>query len=260
MFVGAGDIGDCASDGARLTAEILDRIDGTVFTAGDNAYVYGTTDEYARCYDPYWGRHKARTRPSPGNHDYYTDEAAPYFAYYGERAGPAGRGYYSYTAGAWHVVSLNSNVDVSAGSAQLAWLAADLAASRTPCALAYWHHPRFSSGWHGDDTRFVALWRALEEAGVDVVITGHDHHYERFAAMTADGALDPLRGIRSFVVGTGGHGDLRPLVGVRPNSEVRFSEAWGVLKLTLHATRYDWEFVPVAGAIFSDAGAATCRG
>jgi len=258
VFVGAGDIAECGSRGAKETARLLDDIDGTVFTAGDNAYSSGTIDQYLTCYDSTWGRHKARTRPSPGNHDYESPDAAPYYAYFGASAGPLGRGYYSYTLGAWHIVSLNSNIAANAGSKQEQWLRSDLAANRTVCTLAYWHHPVFSSGIHGmDPPKMKDIWRVLYEFHVDVVINGHDHDYERFAPQTPDGQPDAARGIREFVAGTGG-APQRHFYTIRANSEVRNDTTWGVLKLTLHAASYDWEFVPVAGKTFHDAGSAAC--
>ena len=164
VLVGAGDIADCGSGGpaesvAEATATLLDSIDGTVFTAGDNAYNAGTEAEFRDCYDHTWGRHKARTRPTAGNHEYLTPGAAPYYAYFGASAGPAGLGYYSYDLGAWHIVALNSNIDAGAASAQARWLAADLATHRTLCTLAYWHHPVFSSGDHGNDPHMQEVWR-----------------------------------------------------------------------------------------------------
>jgi hypothetical protein len=265
VFVGAGDIASCWLEtfpwfsGADETASLLDDIEGVVFTTGDNAYEDGTAREFRNCYEPTWGRHRARTRPSPGNHDYRTAEAAPYYAYFGENAGPPGRGYYSYDLGAWHIVSLNSNIAAEASSEQERWLRADLAAHPSRCTLAYWHHPVFSSGNHGNRKRMRALWSVLYEFGVDIVVNGHDHHYERFAPQTPDGALDLKRGIRQFIVGTGGT-DLYNLRTLRANSEVQNSTTWGVLKLTLRAASYDWEFIPVAGKTFHDRGTASCVG
>jgi hypothetical protein len=228
-----------------------------VFTAGDNVYPYGAAEEFRTCYSPTWGRHLARTRPSPGNHDYNTADARPYYAYFGENAGEPGRGYYSYDLGEWHLVALNSNLAADS-AAQERWLREDLAAHRVRCTLAYWHHPLFSSGaGHGSDPRLRPLWQILAEFGADVVINGHDHDYERFAPQTPDGEPDAAHGIREFVVGTGG-AKLGWFDSIRTNSEVRDSATWGVLKLTLHATSYDWEFVPVAGGRFHDAGSAVC--
>jgi hypothetical protein len=259
VFVGAGDIALCGSDGAEATARLLDGIAGTVFTLGDNAYEAGTAEQFRDCYDPSWGRHKARTRPSPGNHDYGTPGAAGYYDYFGESAGPDRRGYYSFDFGAWHVVSLNSEVDAGPESAQAQWLQADLAAHAATCTLAYWHKPLFSSGSvHGNDRHMRAIWQILAAARADVVLNGHDHIYERFAPQNVDGAADP-QGMREFVAGAGGS-NLYGIGQVQPNSEVRGIGTFGVLKLTLHATSYDWEFVPVEGGAFSDAGSASCVG
>lgn len=259
VLVGAGDIADCDSNGDEQTAALLDSIAGTVFTAGDNAYSSGSASQFARCYAPSWGRHKSRTRPSLGNHDDRSDGGAPYFAYFGGRAGVAGRGYYSYDLGSWHIIALNSNIMMKRGSPQERWLRADLAATRARCVLAYWHHPRFSSGSeHGSQPRTAPLWQALADYGADVVVAGHDHDYERFAPQSPGGAADPDRGIREFVVGTGG-ADLRPFGAPIANSEVRAADAWGVLKLTLSEGAYRWQFIPVAGKAFSDSGSARCH-
>ncbi len=257
VLVGAGDIGACDM-AAEATAKLLDTIDGTVFTAGDNAYDDGTPTEFHTCYDPTWGRHKARTRPSPGNHDYHSLGAAPYFAYFGENAGAPGLGYYSYDLGTWHIVSLNSNIDAGPGSTEERWLRADLAAHPAACTLAYWHHPVFSSGGaHGSDPHMQAIWRVLYDFRADVVVNGHDHDYERFAPQNPDGQAEADRGIREFVVGTGGQ-VLESFGKIRPNSEVHNNDTWGVLKLTLYPTSYDWEFIPVAGKTFRDSGSGSC--
>ncbi len=258
LFVGAGDVASCAWTGDEATAALLDTMPGVVWAAGDLAYQDGTADEFANCYGPSWGRHKARTRPAPGNHEYNTAGAAPYYAYFGDAAGPAGRGYYSYDVGAWHVVSLNSNVSVAAGSAQLAWLRADLAAHPAACTLAYWHHPRFtSSNAAGGDPKYQPLWQALYDANAEVVLVGHTHNYERFAPQTPAGAADPARGVRQFVVGTGG-ANLGGFVAVQPNSEFRDRAHHGVLRLELGASRYRWAFVSTDGAV-RDAGEARCH-
>jgi 3',5'-cyclic AMP phosphodiesterase CpdA len=257
VFVGAGDIGNCAQGNPEATARLLDRIPGTVFTLGDNAYPSATAEQLANCYGPTWGRHLGRTRSTPGNHEWEVSAGAPYFAYFGANgAGPSGRGYYSFELGAWHIVSLNANIAAGPGSPQLEWLRSDLAAHPASCTLAYWHHPLFSSGGNGNTPNMRDVWRILDGADADVVLSGHDHTYERFAPQTADGSFD-ARGIRSFVVGTGG----APLYGMpmmRSNSEVRENRTWGVLKLTLHASSYDWEFVPVDGQLFRDFGNAEC--
>jgi len=260
VLVGAGDIADCATATDTATAALLDQIDGTVFAAGDNAYLAGSATEFANCYEPTWGRHKRRTRPVPGNHDYLSAGAAPYYAYFGTHAGPPGRGYYSYDLGAWHVVAINSDegTPTAAGSVQERWLRADLAANRTQCTLAYWHHPRFSSGAHQNNARMRDIFQALYEAGADVVVTGHDHDYEEFSRQTADGVLD-ANGIRQFVVGTGGTA-LRPFGFIQPNSATRNSDTHGVLRLTLHPTSFDWTFVPVEGGTFTDSDSRDCVG
>ncbi len=258
VLVGAGDIADCGSSGAEATAALLDAIPGTVFTAGDNAYSSGTASEYANCYDPTWGRHKARTRPAPGNHEYNTSDAAPYYAYFGANAGPSGRGYYSYDLGDWHLISLNSNIDMSVGSAQELWLRADLAATTKTCVLAYWHHPRFSSGSHGSSTESQPLWQALYDYNADVVVVGHDHNYQRFAPQTPSGAPDPVRGIREFVAGTGGRSHYSFSTPIA-NTEAYNTDTWGVLKLTLDAASYSWEFIPIAGGTYRDSGTGACH-
>jgi hypothetical protein len=263
-LVGAGDIADCNVPGDNATAALLDGIPGTVFTTGDNAYDVGSASQFTNCYGPTWGRHKARTRPAPGNHDYGTAGAAEYYRYFGAVAGDPAKGYYSYdlAQGAWHIVVVNSNcstVSCAAGSPQEQWLRADLAASGAPCTVAYWHHPRFSSANHGSDAKLGPIWQALFDAGADLVLAGHDHTYERFGPQRPDATPDPAFGIRSFVVGTGGrsHYAFRtPL----PSSERRDSTTFGVLRLTLRATGYDWGFVPVAGGQFTDSGSGFCHG
>lgn len=262
VLVGAGDIASCYFDGDEATARLLDEIEGTVFTLGDNAYDNGTAEEFAQCYDPTWGRHLDRTRPVPGNHDYYTDDAQGYFDYFGPLAGEPGQGWYSYDLGQWHIVALNTNCDDVGGcgedSAQLAWLVDDLGAHPSRCTLAYMHHPLFSSAGHGDEADLDAIWETLYDAGVEVVLAGHDHTYERFAPMTPGGDPDPERGITQFVVGTGG-GPLREFGEIHPHSQARNSEAFGVLQLTLLPGGYEWEFVPVEGESFTDTGSATCH-
>ena len=258
IMVGAGDIADCSNDNDAATAGLLDDIPGTVFTTGDNVYEDGAVEEYANCYAPTWGRHKSRTRPSPGNHDYHTADAAGYFAYFGSIAGEPGKGYYSYDLAAWHIIVLNSNIPVEAGSPQEQWLRADLAAHPVACTLAYWHHPRFSSGVvHGSDASVQPLWQALYDYGADVVLNGHEHNYERFAPQDPDGRADPARGIRQFVVGTGGRSHYAFGIPIA-NSEVRNDDTYGVLKLTLHPASYTWEFVPEAEKTFKDSGESPC--
>jgi hypothetical protein len=253
VLVGAGDIANCSRSQDEQTAQLLDNIPGTVFTAGDNAYVDGTYTEYLNCYDPNWGRHKSRTKPSPGNHDYLTSGAAGYFQYFNNIPS-----YYAYELGSWRIYSLNSEISVSATSAQVTWLQNDLAANPRQCVLAYWHRPRWSSGSnHGDSTSMQTLWQILYNAGAELVVNGHEHHYERFAEMNASGAaVSP--GLREIVVGTGG-APLYPFGSPKAASQVRNNTAYGVLKLTLHAASYDWQFVPIPGATFTESGSSNCH-
>ena len=259
IFVGAGDIASCVSNGDESTAALLDSIPGTVFTLGDNVYESGTPGEYQDCYEPTWGRHKARTRPAPGNHDYETRNATGYFGYFGSSAGDPLKGYYSFDLADWHIIVLNDNIARSAGSPQERWLRADLAAHPKSCTLAYWHAPRFSSGAvHGDDPSGGAFWQALYDANADLVLGGHDHEYERFVPQTPAGVADPARGIREFVVGTGGRSHYS--LGRREaNSEIFDATTFGVLKLTLSPGRYTWQFIPIVGQSFTDSGSGVCH-
>ncbi|HKC47975.1 MAG TPA: Ig-like domain-containing protein [Gemmatimonadales bacterium] len=260
VFVGAGDISDCGNDNDEATAKLLDGIAGTVYTLGDNVYSNGTATEFSQCYDPTWGRHKARTKPAPGNHDYNTAGATGYFGYFGALAGPSGRGYYSFDLGNWHIISLNSEVSMSAGSAQETWLRADLAASTKQCTLAYWHKPRFSSGTnHGSLSSAQPLWQALYDFGAEIVLNGHEHNYERFAPQTPTGAADPAKGIREIISGTGGESHYNDEGTPLANSEVFNGTTFGVLKLTLGAGTYSWQFIPVAGQSFTDSGSGSCH-
>jgi len=259
VLVGAGDISNSGSGDSQTAALVNNLPNATVFTTGDNAYNSGTASEFSSYYDPTWGAFKARTRPAPGNHDYNTSGATGYYNYFGTLAGPSGRGYYSYDLGNWHIVSLNSEVSMSVGSAQETWLRSDLAASSTPCTMAYWHKPLFTSGAnHGPDTSTRPLFQALYDHNADLVVTGHNHQYERFAPMTPTGTLDTTNGIRQFVAGMGGASHYS-FGTIQPNSEARNSTAYGVLKLTLHSNSYDWEFVPVAGQTYTDNGTTACH-
>jgi calcineurin-like phosphoesterase family protein len=250
----AGDIASCSSGNqSSATARLVDRVPGMVLTLGDNAYPDGTTANY-RCYNTTWGRFKSRTHPAPGNHDYHQSGAPGYFSYFGSAAGPRGRGYYSFNAGAWHIVSLNSESNLSA---ETTWLKADLAASRAKCTLAYWHQPLFTSGAvHPPATRMRPLYTILYNAGAELVLSGHNHQYERFAPQTPTGGLDRSRGIVQFVAGTGGNG----LYGFRSpmrNSQVRY-RGYGVLRLELRPSGYTYSFVPVSGS-FRDTGSGSCH-
>ncbi len=265
VFVGAGDIASCDDlAGAEATAKLIEKIPGTVFAVGDLAYPDGSDENFAKCYNPTWGRFKDRTRPAPGNHEYHSDGASGYNHYFGAVAGDPKKGYYSYDLGAWHMIALNSEcADVGgcdASSAQGQWLKQDLAQHPTVCTLAYFHKPLFSSGGkHGNDASMKPLWDALYHAGADIVINGHDHNYERFAPQDPSGKADPDHGIREFVVGSGGKNSHRSMGSPQSQSEVRNGDTFGVLKLTLHAASYDWEFVPEAGKKFTDTGAGKCH-
>lgn len=263
-LLAAGDIAGCGVTGDEATGLLISTMPGTVVPLGDIVYESGSPEEFAGCYATNWGNFKERTRPTPGNHEYYTPGAAGYFGYFGTLAGDPAKGYYSYDLGAWHVVSLNGNCEIAVGcepdSQQDLWLAADLAAHPNACTLAYAHQPRFSSGAdHGSHTNLDPLWQTLYDAGVDLALAGHDHTYERMAPQNPSGAADATFGIREFVVGTGGgshDGFATPL----PTSEVRAGDTFGVLKLTLRSNAYEWQFVPEAGKTFTDSGSGTCHG
>jgi len=263
ILVGAGDIADCKDlSGAEATAKLLDQLPGTVMAVGDLAYPDGSKENFV-CYDKTWGRAKSRTRPAVGNHEFHSLGGTPYFDYFGPAAGDQKTGYYSYELGTWHIIVLNSECQgvggCQAGSPQEKWLRADLSTHPAACTLAYWHKPLFSSGGaHGNDLTVKPLFQALYDGNADVVITGHDHDYERFAPQTPDGSADAKRGIREFVVGTGGKNH-RPFGEPKPNSEVRDATAFGVLKLTLKPNSYDWQFLPEAGKTFTDSGSGVCH-
>jgi hypothetical protein len=285
LLVGAGDIARCYEPedptsitppeltAAESTAVLLDRIPGTVMAIGDNAYEFGSSSDYLLCYDPTWGRHKGRTRPAAGNHEYLTPDAAGYFAYFGLTASPP-TGYYSYDLGSWHVIVLNSTPQwagcpppktspdegrACVGDAvQRTWLARDLAVHPRRCTLAYFHHPRYSSGLHGSLYEMQQFWDILYSADVDVVISGHDHLYERFAPQDPEGHADERQGIRQFTVGTGG-AELYPFTTIIPNSEVRINTAHGVLALRLDRGRYQWAFIAVTGETVLDSGMGECH-
>jgi hypothetical protein len=245
--------------GHRMTSNRILAIDPTVaLTLGDNQYPSGTLSDFQRHYGSTWGRLKAKTRPSPGNHDYDTAGAAGYFAYFGKLAKPAGRSYYGFDLGGWHLISLDSNIDVQAGSRQERWLRADLAGTTKRCILAYWHHPRFTSGAHQGDNPWVGpFWNALYTARADVVLNGHEHNYERFTRQNPAGRATP-QGIRQFVVGTGGV-DLLGFAAPKPNSQVRRSNTWGVLVLVLRPRSYEWRFVSEDGDVVDHGGPVACH-
>ena len=266
----AGDIARCAypdpaysgaaATAATVAAGLAQDPQAVVLALGDLTYPRGAAKEFSDCYAPTWGRFKDRTWPAPGNHEYYTPGAKPYFAWWGARAG---RGYYSFELGTWHIISLDSNLAPAQHAAQLDWLRADLAAHPAHCTLAYWHHPLYSSGGHGSVPTMRDAWKLLYDAGAELVLSGHDHDYERFAPQDADGRLDPARGIRQFVVGTGGAYPTPFLLTVA-HSEVRDSNRTGVLRLQMYAGGYGWEFVESTrlssfGVAPPDRGSAACH-
>jgi hypothetical protein len=257
VFVGAGDIANCSRSTDEATAQLLDNIPGTVFTIGDNAYPASSTADLNNCYAPTWGRHKSRTHPTVGDNDYDTAGAAGYYNYFGAAAGDPSRGYYSYNLGAWHIIHLNGECgSCKATSPQGQWLAADLAANPRACIAALHHEPLFSS--KGGDSDLRAFWNLLYAAGADIVLSGHRHNYERFARQSPTGVADPVRGIRQFVVGTGGTSLSSFGSTVAANSQIRNDRTHGVLRLTLNPTSYDWQFVPIAGQTFTDSGSTSC--
>ena len=265
VLVGAGDIASCDDlAGAEATAKLIDKIPGTVMAVGDLAYPDGSEEQFANCYGPTWGRFRQRTRPAAGNHEYHKGTPSAYNHYFGSAAGDPAKAYYSYDLGTWHIVVLNSECaevgGCAATSPQGLWLKQDLAQHPSTCTLAYFHQPLFSSGGkHGNNLEMKPFWDLLYEAAAELVINGHDHNYERFAPQDPEGHLREGRGIREFVVGTGGKNSHRRMGVVQPNSEVRNDDTFGVLKLTLHATGYDWEFVPENGKTFSDKGSGVCH-
>jgi hypothetical protein len=267
-LVGAGDIAGCkAIEGAQATAKLIDQIPGTVFAAGDLAYEHGSASEFQSCYGTTWGRFKDRTRPALGNHEYGDPTASAYFHYWGALAGPAGKGYYSYDLGLWHIVVLNTNCDApglggcGVGSPQELWLRQDLSEHPNACIAAYGHHALFSSGLfkkHAIHPELKQLWQDFYAAHADLMLVGHEHSYERFAPQDPEGRVDPVHGIREIVAGTGGRSH-DPLGFAMPNSEVRNADTFGVLKLTLSPHSYTWEFIPEEGKTFRDSGVGVCH-
>jgi acid phosphatase type 7 len=268
VLVGAGDIAGCkAIEWAKATAKLIDQIPGMVFAAGDLAYERGSAEEFQNCYATTWGRFKDRTRPALGNHEYGEPTASAYFQYWGRQAGPAGKGYYSFDLGSWHIVVLNTNCGAqglggcAANSPQEAWLRQDLSEHPNACIVAYGHHALFSSGVfksHAIHPELKPLWQDLYAAHADLMLAGHEHSYERFAPQDPDGRADPAHGIREIVAGTGGRS--HDMLGFAiPNSEVRNTDTYGVLKLTLAPQGYTWEFIPEQGKAFRDSGAGVCH-
>ncbi|MFN8473407.1 MAG: malectin domain-containing carbohydrate-binding protein [Anaerolineae bacterium] len=258
-----GGSGTAAACRQRATSDLIRNIGPTaVLALGDNQYEDGTLDEYMKSYDPTWGRFKSITYPATGNHEYRTPEAKGYFDYFGSVAGFADKGYYSVDIGTWHIIALNSTCDAvggcKQGSPQERWLRADLAAHRSQCTLAFWHHPLFTSSPYGNDWTSHDLWQALYDAGADVVLNGHAHIYERLGPVRPDGTADPVKGIREFIVGSGGesHYEFGTILAA---SEARTADTFGILKLTLRPGGYDWEFVPEAGGAFHDSGSGQCH-
>jgi alkaline phosphatase len=265
-LLAAGDIADCSSEGAQLTATLVESLPGTVAALGDTAYPSGSASDFANCYDPTWGRFKNRTRPALGNHEYVTGNADAYFAYFGRKAAPPG-GYYSYELGSWHVVVVNSNCDQIGGcgteSAQMRWLRADLAHHPTRCTVAYWHHPRFSSGPHAvtdpdPEIAMQPIWATLAKAGAEIVLNGHEHLYQRFAPLKASGRIDLAHGMREFIVGTGG-GPSYPTVKITVGSKKVVTYRWGVLRLELANNGYRWAFLAAPGGAALDSGSGSCH-
>ena len=259
---GAGDIAVCGGTGDEATAALLGDLPGWVVTAGDNAYDNGSPEAFERCYGPSWGRHRGRTFPAPGNHDFDTAGAAGYFGSFGERAGDPRAGWYGVDLGTWRLVVLASDCADVGGcgpeSDQGRWLAAQLERHPGGCLVAIWHHPLFSTGEHGPTPAVTPFWEVLHAAGAELVVNGHEHSYERFAPLDPDGRPDPDTGIRQFVVGTGGVA-LRGFPREDPRSEVRDGSTHGVLRLDIRDGAYDWAFIPVEGGSFTDSGSGTCH-
>ncbi len=266
----AGDIAECGLPGAAMTADLLDKLPGRILAVGDLAYPGGSARDFRKCYDPTWGRHKDRTWPLPGNHDYGTARGADYYNYWGSRAGDGGKGYYGFDYGTWRVVTLNSMLNREAQEAQQRWLATELAATPARCILAAWHHPLFSTGVHGYNNKMLPEYRLLQAAGATVVLTAHDHDYERFAPLGPKGEYNFADGLHNFVVGTGG-GELRQrpfrdpisvMTNPRPGElQSQFFQATthGILRLRLAADSFEWEFLPAPAGPPLDSGQANCR-
>jgi len=257
VVVAVGDIGWCGSPGVAMTARLLQGLAGELLLAGDLAYMNGRLEEFQNCFDPDYGPFRPRWRPTPGNHEYRDPGASGYFTYFGDAAGPARRGYYAFDLAAWRVLMINSAQPASINSAQYVWAQDQLRRNRTRCTLAVWHHPYVSSGPNGPNIFMRDMWSLLYEQNAEVVVSGHDHLYERFAPQNVAYEADRERGIRQFIAGTGGAPIYRA-AGRFPNSEA-IVEAWGALRLTLHPTWYEWEFVNATTNAVADRGAAQCH-
>lgn len=273
VLIGTGDIASCSSQGDEQTAAIVDsiiradsvaKVETAVFTTGDNAYPSGSMEDYINCFKPSWGDSTKRImkviHPSPGNHEHLTSGAAPYYNYFGKAAGDSKKGYYSFNLGEWHIVMLNSEMVVNTlfpdtdRLEQNTWLLADLKANTKKCTVAIFHHPRFSSGWHGSDPHLAGIWAALYDVGADLILNGHDHHYERFKPMNPAGQVDTLKGMTEIVIGTGG-GELRGLRNpIVPNSAYTVQGHFGVLKLTLGKEEWRSAFITTSGAVYDSSG------
>jgi calcineurin-like phosphoesterase family protein len=255
VLVGAGDIGLCGSAGALATGRLVEATLGEVFLAGDIAYPNGSAQAFRECFEPYWGLASDRWRPVPGNHEYESPNAAPYFTFFGPTAGPPGLGYYRFVAGEWLVLMLNSNIDASATSAQYQFVRESFQGRPFRCQMAIWHHPLYSSGPNGPHPHMKPIYQLLFEQGVDVVVNAHDHLYERFSRQDADGR-QVENGIRQFIVGTGG-ATLTRAMRATPNSAIVLS-TYGIMRFTLRADSYDWEFLETAGSL-GDNGSTPCH-
>jgi hypothetical protein len=255
IILAAGDIAGCASHYQdELTAKMLVNMPGTILPLGDVVYQYGTRWQFRNCYDPSWGQLLSRSRPTPGNHEYRTEEAGPYYEYFGERAGPPGKGYYTYTLGSWRIYSLNSERHIPE---QTIWLRRHLRNNPSTCVLAYWHKPLYTSGPVPPTPEVRPLFNELWKARAEVVLNGHNHSYERFDPQDADSNYRE-HGVREFVIGTGGAQLEPPTAPPAKNSNVLYVEGWGVLKMKLEPEEYTWRFVPAPGSPKADSGSAKC--
>ena len=256
IVLGVGDIGMCNRPGVAETARLVAGLEGLLLLAGDIAYFQGSAANFRDCFNPEWGRFRDRWYATPGNHEYESAGAGPYFDYFGDAAGHDRTGYYATTVGDWLVLMLNSNIPAGRGSAQWEFARQQLDRQRTPCTMAVWHHPLFSSGPNGGNAHMRDMWSLLEAARAEVVLNGHDHLYERFGRQQADGTADPANGVRQFTAGTGG-ADLYNFVRAAPNSEARIMQ-YGVVRFTLRPALFEWAFLGVDGSV-SDSGLDTCR-